>query len=237
MSFASSQLGHYGWYNRCLAFVNAAWNYTVGRFRLATARASMNAGPRTMGGRPPTGAGVYWDTGPSGHIALAAGDGSVFSNDIRAAGRIDRVPQGEINKWGPYRGWWHPNGAKAGVGGIWRGRCSSGRIQQFDLVQSLIKTPLASWTTSPVRRSGRWPVASQAGRRHARQVKVFDSGVGLNPATTWPNGTGRREWLTAGGHAGPTIQQTNHFPATMSPEAAAEAAGGRLLAVLRAGGI
>lgn len=36
--------------------------------------------------------------------------------------------------------------------------------------------------------------------------------------------------------AGPTVQQTNHFPSTMSPEVAAEAAGGRLSAALRANG-
>ena len=111
-----SMVGDMGWYNRCLAFVNAAWGFTVGRFRLATARASMNAGPRSMAGRPPGGAGVYWDTGPSGHIALAVGDGSVISNDIVKAGRLDRVPQQRLNAWGPYRGWWHPKGAKGGDG-------------------------------------------------------------------------------------------------------------------------
>jgi hypothetical protein len=114
LAYANSQLGNMGWYNRCLAFVNAAWNYTIGRFRVATARQSAMAGPRNMRGMPPAGAGVYWDTGPAGHIALAAGDGTVYSNDILKAGRIDRVPQQMINKWGPYMGWWHPNGAKPG---------------------------------------------------------------------------------------------------------------------------
>lgn len=116
MVFARGHLHNMGWYNRCLAFVNAAWNYQVPRFRLGTARQSMNAGRRTMAGRPPAGAGVYWDTGPAGHIALAAGDGSVYSNDIVKAGRIDRVRQQVVNKWGPYRGWWHPEGHKAGSG-------------------------------------------------------------------------------------------------------------------------
>lgn len=118
VGWAEGREGDMGWYNRCLAFVNAAWNYTVSRFRLFSARASMDAGPLSTAGVPPAGAGVYWDTGPYGHIALAAGDGSVYSNDIRAAGRIDQVPQGEIDKWGPYRGWWHPHGAAPGKGGI-----------------------------------------------------------------------------------------------------------------------
>jgi hypothetical protein len=118
VAWAEAREGAMGWYNRCLNFVNQAWNYTVGRFRLATARESMNAGPRSMSGVPPAGAGVYWDTGPYGHIALAAGNGTVYSNDIRAAGRIDQVPQNEVNKWGPYRGWWHPGGAAPGSGSL-----------------------------------------------------------------------------------------------------------------------
>ena len=33
LAFAASMAGHLGWYNRCLAFVNAAWGYSVARFR------------------------------------------------------------------------------------------------------------------------------------------------------------------------------------------------------------
>jgi phage-related protein len=151
LSFGTSHVGDMGWYNRCLAFVNAAWNFTVPRFRLGTARQSMNAGPREMKGRPPAGAGVYWDTGPSGHIALAAGDGTVFSNDIRKAGRIDRVPQQEINKWGPYRGWWSPNGSKGAAGFDPGGSSSGGGLAAVvDYVAKLRKKftgPLAQMKT------------------------------------------------------------------------------------------
>lgn len=116
LGYAVGQLGQMGWYNRCLAFVNAAWNYSVGRFRLGTARQSANAGPRTMGGVAPAGAAGYWDTGWAGHVALSAGDGSYFSNDVVVPGRIDRVPKSRIDAWGPFMGWWHPNGAAAGTG-------------------------------------------------------------------------------------------------------------------------
>jgi len=131
LSYATSQLGHSGWYNRCLAFVNAAWNYSVGRFRLATARASMNAGPRSMAGIPTAGAAVYWDTGPAGHVALAAGDGTVFSNDIITPGVISRVPQTMINRWGPYEGWWSPTGAQGTAGSLPGGSSALGAVAKW----------------------------------------------------------------------------------------------------------
>lgn len=117
LAYANREVGTMGWYNRCLAFVNAAWNYTVGRFKLATARASADAGPLTLNGTPPAGAAVYWNPN---HVALADGSGGVFSNDIITPGEISHVPQSLIgSKWGlPYRGWWSPNGAKGGPGGL-----------------------------------------------------------------------------------------------------------------------
>lgn len=117
LAFATSQTGHMGWYDRCLAFVNACWDYTVSRFHYGTARESMNAGPRTMAGVPPAGAAGYWSTGPAGHIALSNGDGRFFSNDVIVPGRIDLVNKSLIDRWGPYEGWWSPTGAKAGAGG------------------------------------------------------------------------------------------------------------------------
>ena len=143
VDFGRSHVGDMGWYRRCLAFVNAAWNYTVGRFRTATARQSMNAGPRTMTGTPPAGAAAYWDTGWAGHVALAAGDGTVFSNDIRQASRIDRVPQREINKWGPYRGWWHPSGASGSGDGDYSGGGLAAVIDWAARMKNAISKPLA----------------------------------------------------------------------------------------------
>lgn len=116
LGFATSQVGHGGWYNRCLAFVNAAWDYTIGRFRLGTARQSANAGPRTMGGTAPAGAAGYWDTGPAGHVALSAGDGTYYSNDVITPGVISRVSKSLIDRWGPFMGWWSPTGAKGAPG-------------------------------------------------------------------------------------------------------------------------
>lgn len=117
IGFASREVGDYGWYNRCLAFVNAAWDYTVGRFRLATARQSAMAGPRTMSGTAPAGAAGYWDTGPAGHVALSNGDGRYFSNDVIRPGMISLVAKSMIDRWGPFMGWWSPTGAKGTAGG------------------------------------------------------------------------------------------------------------------------
>lgn len=118
IGFAEGHVGQMGWYNRCLAFVNACWDYTVSRFSGATARQSMNAGPRSMAGIPPAGAAGYWDTGPAGHIALSNGDGRFFSNDVIVPGRIDLVAKSLIDRWGPYMGWWSPTGAKGTGGGL-----------------------------------------------------------------------------------------------------------------------
>ena len=61
-------------------------------------------------GTPPAGALVFWNVGRYGHVALADGHGNVFSNDIKRAGKIDRVPQSLITRnWGAkYLGWANP---------------------------------------------------------------------------------------------------------------------------------
>lgn len=138
-SVASSMVGDMGWYRRCLAFVNKAWGYTVGRFGKATARDSMNAGPLTKSRPAPAGAAEYWDTGWAGHVALAMGDGSTVSNDIRQAGRLDRVPSREIDKWGPYRGWWHPNNVP---GGKSNGSSDGGIFNKIKEVASNLPNPM-----------------------------------------------------------------------------------------------
>ena len=116
-----AMLGQSGWYRRCLAFVNAAWGHAVSRFGMATARQSMNAGPRHMEGEPPRGSAVYWDTGGwAGHIALGLGDGTELSNDIGSPGMISRVPHDAFrSRWGAkYMGWWHPSIGNAAGGMI-----------------------------------------------------------------------------------------------------------------------
>lgn len=113
-----SMIGQSGWFDRCLAFVNAAWGHTVGRFGLATARDSANAGPLNKKGTPPAGAAAYYSTGSAGHVTLAVGDGTEVSNDIVQPGRLDRVPHSAFaTKWNaPFMGWWSPTGAKGGSG-------------------------------------------------------------------------------------------------------------------------
>lgn len=182
--------GAMGWYRRCLAFVNAAWQYSVGRFGLATARQSMNAGPRSMDGVPPAGAGVYWDTGPAGHIALAVGDGTVLSNDIRVPGRIDRVPQREVDRWGPYRGWWSPNGLGAvpgrSLGSVIGGVLFGGFPGPVEWLTSLITGPLGKIGGAP---GGAWgdligglPKMIGSGMTaKLKEVFHFDTGGWLQP--------------------------------------------------------
>ena len=153
VEWGMGQLGRMGWYRMCLNFVNRAWNYTVGRFRLGTARQSQNAGPRNMQGGPPAGAAVYWDTGGwAGHVALAVGDGTELSNDIIVPGRIDRVPSSTfISKWGAkYMGWWHPGNVPGGAGNPLAGAMSAVGglfapvVDYFSSLASTVTEPIKS---------------------------------------------------------------------------------------------
>jgi hypothetical protein len=57
-------------------------------------------------GTPPPGAAVYWGGG-SGHVAISAGNGMVYSTDVRRPGQVDLVPMNFITQhWGkPLLGW------------------------------------------------------------------------------------------------------------------------------------
>lgn len=96
------------WYQLCLKFVRSALGLRGG---VADARAAYRLGGGPDGSNttdvPPAGVPVYWDTGKHGHIALSAGGGYVWSNDIRRKGEIDLVPIKEItDSWNaPYLGW------------------------------------------------------------------------------------------------------------------------------------
>lgn len=56
---------------------------------------------------PPAGVPVYWKGGKYGHAALSAGDGYVYSTDIKRRGKVDRVPLAWIEqRWHyEYLGW------------------------------------------------------------------------------------------------------------------------------------
>lgn len=95
------------WYQLCLKFVRTVLGAPGG---VADARAAYRMGGGAAASDtvdvPPPGVPVYWDTGAHGHVALSAGSGYVWSNDIRRKGGIDLVPISEItNTWhAPYLG-------------------------------------------------------------------------------------------------------------------------------------
>lgn len=108
---------------RCDQFVAEMWGHSQSGY--ATAVDNWNASPdkhqgAASDGTAPAGALVYWGGG-AGHVALSAGDGTVWSTDIGGPGTVTRVPWNEISeKWGkPYLGWAPAffSGAPAGTPG------------------------------------------------------------------------------------------------------------------------
>jgi hypothetical protein len=109
----AQQDGPAQWYRKCLAFVARAYGYTYsGVGSPYTAREFWLESSRKHPGdpTPPAGALVFWNGGSAGHVALAAGNGMVVSNDIRGNGTIALVPMAEITtRWhDPYLGWTDP---------------------------------------------------------------------------------------------------------------------------------
>lgn len=94
------------WRGLCLAFVRTCWGFPPTGIYDAN-EAWRRTTRKRLKGTPPPGAPIYWAVGKHGHIALSAGNGRCYSNDIRRRGRIDLVPISEITrKWGArYRGW------------------------------------------------------------------------------------------------------------------------------------
>jgi hypothetical protein len=94
------------WKGLCLAFVRTCRGFPpTGIFNANEAWRRTKR--KRLRGTPPPGAPIYWAVGKHGHVALSAGNGRCYSNDIRRSGRIDLVPISEITrKWGArYRGW------------------------------------------------------------------------------------------------------------------------------------
>lgn len=75
-------------------------------------------------GNPPAGALVFWGGG-AGHVAIADGNGYVFSTDQPSQGMVSHVPMSAITQgWGkPYLGWADPyfGGQVVGVGTVGNG--------------------------------------------------------------------------------------------------------------------
>lgn len=96
-----------GWYRLCEAFANSAVGGPGGA---PTAAAAFHSSPWKHAGdyNPPAGALVYW-SGGAGHAAVSAGNGYVYSTDVRQRGRVSLVPITEVDHWlggaHQYLGW------------------------------------------------------------------------------------------------------------------------------------
>jgi hypothetical protein len=94
------------WFRQCLVFVRRCFN--VGPLFTSAEKGYFGTDLRHgTAGTPPLGVPVWWTNGGDGHVALSAGDGTCFSNDIKRHGKIDRVAISFITRtWGAkYRGW------------------------------------------------------------------------------------------------------------------------------------
>ena len=90
--------------NLCQRFVRMAFGSAGGA---PTAVAAWQAAQyKHKGGTPPPGAAVYWGGG-AGHVAISAGNGMVYSTDVKEPGKVDLVPISFITqRWGkPLLGW------------------------------------------------------------------------------------------------------------------------------------
>jgi len=95
-----------GWKGLCLKFARMAAGAPGGVVdaNAGWARAKYkHRGDRTV----PRGGIVWYAGGRHGHVAVSAGDGDIYSNDIVESGKIDRVPLNRPEqKWGQrYLGW------------------------------------------------------------------------------------------------------------------------------------
>lgn len=92
------------WFQRCLEMVRTSLGVPGG---VRTAALSYAATKKRHDGTPPPGVPVWWSGGQYGHVALSAGGGMAWSNDILRKGKIDKHPIDLIaRKWGfTYKGW------------------------------------------------------------------------------------------------------------------------------------
>lgn len=101
LAYAASQANNPkagGWYGRCQSFARQAIGAHGGA---ATATQGWNqAHYKHPGDRSaPAGALLYWSGGNAGHAAISAGNGMVYSTDVRRRGHVDLVSFNEVNKW------------------------------------------------------------------------------------------------------------------------------------------
>lgn len=104
---AQDQRATQDWDNQCLAFVRSCWG--LGATGIYNARQGYGLTKKRHKDRTPPPAAPCWFRGPTDdwHVTLAKSNGSVFSNDIKAEGKIDVVSIGYIeDRWNcDYLGW------------------------------------------------------------------------------------------------------------------------------------
>lgn len=96
----------------CQRFVRSAFGSPGGA---PTALAAWAAAQyKHKSGTPPPGAAVFWGGGSAGHVAISAGNGMVYSTDVKEPGKVDLVSMDYITKqWGkPLLGWTEDNNGK-----------------------------------------------------------------------------------------------------------------------------
>lgn len=94
------------WEAMCLRFVRtclgvpARYSYATQAYQHTTKRGGTT-------GDPPPAVPIWWAGGRYGHVALSAGGGYCWSNDILRVGKVDKVTISTITRgWGmDYKGW------------------------------------------------------------------------------------------------------------------------------------
>ena len=125
LTWLSGQMssGSHAWYRKCMALVAVAygWQYSGNDTAYLGAKRVIAAGQmHTSRTNIPKGAVLWWDghrTGnAAGHVAIYDGNGYIFSNDVKGAGTVGRVPWTfPEDHWGQrFMGWSAPYFPNAG---------------------------------------------------------------------------------------------------------------------------
>jgi hypothetical protein len=138
------------WHQKCLVAVRSSLGVTN---KYGSALDAWNHTKLRRGkGTPPPGVPVYWGGAPYGHVALSAGGGKVWSNDIKRDGGIDLVDIDEITrKWGkPYYGWAEDVNDvdvydEGGIGGVGTGAPGGGRAMSPIAAQQYARAHLGQY--------------------------------------------------------------------------------------------
>lgn len=95
------------WTNRCQEFTRRSLGVGGGFPSAITAWRGTAKADRSPSRTPPAGVPCYYSGGKYGHAVLSAGDGFVYSTDIKRRGKVDKVPLHMVEtRWGyRYLGW------------------------------------------------------------------------------------------------------------------------------------